>query len=163
MEEYVFMSSLRLGEQQVWGFSIRSWGCFPRFSRWSTAVATWRSASTCWTCPCTTPATKSLGWWPWVSRCLPVPSLRSSSTATCLCSGPVWIWSWYSSIPGEQLFHPQPWVLARAAAPPERVKTSVEKTEQCKIDLELGAFKAFQAAAQTRLCLECQGMRACPI
>ena len=73
----------------------------PLFPRSSIAAATWRSGSICWTCPCTTRATRLWGWWLWASHCRPAPSLRSSFTATCSCSGPASTWSWYSWIPGE--------------------------------------------------------------
>lgn len=153
-----FISSLRLVRQQIWGFPIRFWVCFPLFSRWFTAVATWKSASTCWICPCTTPATKSLGWWPWANLCLPVPSLRSNSTATCSCSEPVWTWNWYSSTPGKQLFH-----LWRAVVS-KRVKTSVKKT---KIDLELRGHESLQSLSRQLhrpdFVWNAKKIRACPI
>lgn len=61
--------------------------------RSSTAAATWRSASTAWTCPPSMAATKTWAWWPWATRCLPAPSRRSSYTAICLCFAPAWTWS----------------------------------------------------------------------
>lgn len=53
-----------------------------------TAAGTWRSASTAWTCPPSTAATKTLAWSPWATRCRPAPWRRSSSTAICSCFGP---------------------------------------------------------------------------
>lgn len=46
---------------------------------------------------------------------------------------------------------------------PNRSKHPWKKIQQAKLDLELGALKAFQAAGQSKLCLECQEIRACPI
>lgn len=38
-----------------------------------TAAGTSRSASTAWTCPPSTAATKTLAWSPWATRCRPAP------------------------------------------------------------------------------------------
>ena len=68
--------------------------------RWSTAVATWRSVSTAWTCLRLTAAIRTWDWWLSAIHCHPALLLRSNCTATCSCSEPAWTWSSSSSTHG---------------------------------------------------------------